>query len=162
VTTRNMAFQPVMIGTRRVLIALHTKSPPSEAEWNRWTQLLEEEAKRCDFDFAQTPNLVLTDGGAPSTAQRTAVNVLIAQARTLPSVALVTDSVLVRAMVRAFSIFNPRIKVFTPAQMARAVVHLGLVEADVPALISALVTLEGQELGAGAVDTLGAVSRLSR
>ncbi len=157
--TRNMAFSLVRVGGQPVFVALHTKVAPSEEEWRDWTTLLEKHGKAAEWDLAKTRNLVVTDGGAPSTAQRTVVNVLIAQARSMPPVALVTDSTMVRAIVRAFSIFNPRFGVFAPAQIREAAAHVGVASADVPDLIAALVRLESEVLGAGAVNTLSALTR---
>ena len=157
--TRNMAHALANVGGQQVYVALHTKVAPSDEEWREWTTLLEKHGKAAEWDLAKTPNLVVTDGGAPSTAQRTVVNVLIAQAKTMPAVALVTDSTMVRAIARAFTIFNPRFRVFAPSQIREAAVHAGLASADVPELISALVRLEGDVLGAGAVSTLGELVR---
>ena len=154
-----MAHRLVDFGGQEVFIALHTKVPPSDEEWGGWTARLESFAKSTGWDLARGANFVVTDGGAPSTAQRTVVNVLIAQGRTMPAVALVTDSPLVRAIVRAFSIFNPQFRVFSPAQVREAAAHVGVASADVPNLIAALVSLEGEELGAGAVRTLAALTR---
>lgn len=158
--TRNMAYSLAEVGGRQVFVAVHTKQAPSDEEWAGWTSMLERHAKASDWNLGSVANLVITDGGAPSTAQRTAVNVLISQAKSYPAVALVTDSALVRTLIRAFSIFNPRIHVFAPADIGKAAEHLGFSRADVPQLIGACTKLESDTMKPGAVETLGVLTRV--
>lgn len=141
---------------RTILVAVHTSEPPSEAEWNGWVALLERCGRAVEQDLWRLPNLVVTDGGAPSTAQRTAVNVLIAQAKTMPPVAVVTDSILVRTLLRGFSIFNPRMRGFAPADFAAAIAHLGLPASEAPSLIQACRRL-ARELSPSSVKTADAL-----
>lgn len=138
---------------------LHTDKPPGDDEWSGFVDMLDKVSKSHDWDLARTGNLVFTDGGAPDTEQRTAVNVLVAQGKTLPPVALVTDSAVVRAMVRALSIFNSRLRVFSPSDLGGAMAHLGLLPHERAGLVARCVELERAELGAGAVKTLEAVRR---
>ena len=65
-----------------------------------------------------------------------------------------------RTLIRAFSIFNPRIHVFAPADIGKAAEHLGFSRADVPQLIGACTKLESETLRPGAVETLGALTRV--
>jgi hypothetical protein len=155
---RNMAYEMVSLGGRRVYVALHTRDAPSSDEWDGWVALLDKNAKEDGFDLERTPNLVVTDGGAPDREQRTAVNVIVSQAKTLPSVALVTDSIVVRSMVRAFSIFNPRVAVFAPADFNRALTHIGLATSTRPELVARLTALADESLAGRRVDTLAALS----
>lgn len=158
--TRNMAYALTAVAGRQVLVAVHTKAAPSDEEWTGWTELLERQAKAHAWDLGRFPNFVITDGGAPSMSQRTAVNVLISQAKTYPAVAIVTGSAIVRTLVRAFSIFNPHINVFAPADIGRAVEHVGFSSAEIPVLLGACSKLEAETLRPGAVETLGALARV--
>jgi hypothetical protein len=157
---RNMAHSLTEIGGRKLFVAIHTKNAPSGEEWAGWAAMLEKNCHAVEWDLGRIPNFVVTDGGAPSTAQRTEINVLIAQAKTLPPVAIVTDSTFVRTMIRAFSLFNPSLSVFSPADVAKAAAHVGVAKADVPQLIGALTKLEKETFGEGMVHTLGALTRI--
>lgn len=142
-----MAFEVgAEIGARRVLVAVHTKQAPTDAEWNAWLALLEQVGEEVGQDLARLPNLVVTDGGAPSTAQRTAVNMLVAQGKTLPPVAVVTDSLFVRTVLRGLTIFNPGTKAFAPAELGRALDHLGIPASAATTLAAACVRL-GKSIG---------------
>lgn len=144
---RNMAFEVgAEIGNRRVLVAVHTKDAPSDAEWNAWLAFIEPLGEEVGQDLARLPNLVVTDGGAPSTAQRTAVNMLVAQGKTLPPVAVVTDSLLVRTVLRGISIFNPATKAFAPTELGQALDHLGIPASAANALAAVCVRM-GKSLG---------------
>lgn len=154
-----MAFSLLTVGGRRISIALHTKRAPSDDEWRDWIALLDQVGPEVQWDLARAPNLVFTDGGAPDTSQRTAVNMRVAQGKTLPAVAVVTQSMLVRVMARGFSIFNPSVRVFAPEDLDGAVAHVGFAPRDARELLSAAINLEGKVLGAGAVETLSAVTR---
>lgn len=155
-----MAFERMEARGRSVLVALHTHVPPSADEWDAWTALLEREVRLVDGDLATLPNLVVTDGGAPNISQRTKVNNLVAQARVLPRVSIVTDSVIVRTVARAFVIFNPLFRVFAPAEVHAAAVHLGFGTADVPHLVERMRVLEHSVLGPRRVETLAALGRV--
>ena len=157
---RNMAYQLEQIGGRKIFLALHTSHAPSAEEWRGWTELIEATCIEQKWDIDSTANFVITDGGAPNTAQRTVVNTLIAQAKTLPAVAVVTSSVIVRTMLRGFSIFNPNIAVFAPQEVAKAAEHVGIGRPDLTALIASCSRLEHDVLRPGAVETLGALTRL--
>ena len=140
--SRTMAFEVgVELGNRRVLVAVHTKDAPSDEEWDSWLAFIDALGKQVDQDLARLPNLVVADGGAPSTAQRTAVNMLVAQGKTLPPVAVVTDSLLVRTLLRGFSIFNPSTKAFAPTELDRALEHLGIPGSAATALAAVCVRM---------------------
>jgi serine/threonine protein kinase len=158
----NMAYLAEEVGAQTVLLALHTARAPSDDEWRGWVAMIETIANDNRFDLARTSNLVITDGGAPNTAQRTLVNTLIAQGKTLPAVAVVTSSMIVRSMIRGFSIFNPNIAVFAPVQIAKAAEFLGLTKADVPPLIASCEKLEREMIRPGAIETLRVLTRLPR
>lgn len=155
--TRNMAYGVgAELGNRRVLVAVHTSGAPSESEWSSWVSFLEKLGAEVDQDLTRLPNLVITDGGAPTTQQRTAVNVLVAQGKTMPPVAVVTDSAMVRTMLRAFSLFNPRIRAFAPSEFGLAITHLGVPATEQKALAQTCRRLE-MELGSGTVRTVDAL-----
>lgn len=155
--TRNMSFGSAEFGDRTLLMALHTESAPSDQEWGEWTDFIGPLSKRVNQDLQRCPNLVITDGGAPSTAQRTAVNVLIAQAETMPPIAVVTESLTVRTVLRGLSIFNPRVRAFAPTDMEGALVHLGIPPSERRTVIDACRRIERAQ--GMTVRTLRAVPR---
>lgn len=153
---RNMAYGTGgEFGGRKLLIAVHTASAPSDLEWDRWLAFLDENGKQMNGDLARLPNLVFTDGGAPSTAQRTAVNMRIAQGVTLPPVAVVTNSVVVRTILRGLSVFNPGTRAFAPTDLENALTHLDVPLSETKSILQAAKRLE-MEIGAGSVSTVDA------
>lgn len=144
-------------GSGIVLLAVHTSTPPSEAEWGAWIETLIAVNERFAGELSLTANLVITDGGGPSQSQRGSVNNLVAGSRSAPPVAIVTDSRIVRTLVSGLSIFNPRLRVFPPAQIAVAAAHLGVPRPELGALLREAVSLADKRLGAGSVDTLRAI-----
>jgi hypothetical protein len=142
-----------------VPVALHTATAPSEEEWTTWMRTLERVADQVHGELALSPNLVLTDGGGPSQAQRTATNNLLARGRSLPAVAIVTDSRIVRTLVRGLSIFNPRLRVFEPADIGLACTHIGLERALQRDILRRAAETVAAEIGVDAVRTLKALPR---
>lgn len=142
---------------REIVIALHTRVAPSDDEWQRWVDLIRARSEKVGWDLARVGNLVITDGGAPSLEQRTAVNTLIAQGRSYPNVAVVTESPLVRTLIRGLTIFNPQLKVFAPAEFARALTFVGFDAAMRAEVIAECERKVTAEIGVGAVKTLEAL-----
>lgn len=158
--TRNMAHSVMELDGQIVFLSLHTKNVPSDEEWKGWTDTLEVHGRECGWNLGRSSNLVLTDGGAPTIGQRTAVNTLVAQGKTPPWVAVVTESTFVRAMLRALSIFNPRVHAFAPKDARAATDHLQLRSADaLEKVVEACERLERQTFGAGTIQTLREVAR---
>jgi hypothetical protein len=144
-------------GRSVVLVAVHTSTSPSDAEWEAWVATLEQMNTRFSGQLSLVANLVLTDGGGPSQSQRSRVNTLIAVGNSAPPVAIVTDSRIVRTLVSGLSIFNPRLRVFPPNQASLATAHLGLPRDEVGPMLRRAVSVADRELGLGAVKTLRAV-----
>lgn len=137
-----------------VLLVAHTGTAPSDGEWDAWLATLEQMNKRFAGEFSLCANLVLTDGGGPSQSQRTRVNTLVAAGRSSPPVAVVTDSRVVRTLGSGLSIFNPRFRVFPPAQFTVATVHLGMARHEVGPMLRAVQDMVESHMGAGMVKTL--------
>lgn len=151
-----MAHGRLDLGGRCLLLVIHGREPPTGPEWDAWLDVLRADAAERSGDFSRSSNLVLSDGGGPSTAQRTEVNNIVAVAKVEPRVALVTESVVVRTLARGLSLFNSSFAVFEPASFRRAVSHVGLGGHEA-AVLDALRTLEAKAFGAGASRTLAAI-----
>lgn len=156
-TQRNMAHFRVELRGRPIYVALHTRITPSDAEWRAWTRSLEDYAKESGGDLGRSANLVITDGGSPNTSQRTAVNNIVALGASLPPVAVITSSLLVRTIVRAFTIFNEKLRVFAPDAVREAAEHVGITPSELSVVLAEAVRVERAELGRGAVQTLADV-----
>lgn len=146
---------------RTILLALHTSDPPSDEEWGGYLDMLRRSGEAVQWDLSRLASLVVTDGGAPATAQRTPMNNLLAQGKRPPRSAVVTGSVAVRSLSRAMVLFNPMYKVFSPEQLPAALSFLGLVSWQRD-LIAALRRLEAEQLATGAVQTLARLGRSAR
>lgn len=126
------------VGT--IVIAVHGPDAPPDSEWNAY---IEEFERQRDLSLAR--NFVCTDGGAPTSTQRRAINErLLQNGRGL--CAVVTGSSLVRGVVTALNWFNPVIKAFSPEQARAAYAHLNMTTEEI-ALVRIQVERLRKELG---------------
>ena len=102
---------------------------PTDDEWADYLDLVERHG------IERTMQLILTDGGEPTRAQRRQLNHLLG-GRTVP-VAVVSRSTRVRGTVTALSWFNRKIKAFPPAGLHEAIAWL-----EIPATRTALIERE--------------------
>ena len=113
-----------------VVIALHTGLSPSDREWQQYLAALERAWARHKSDTRRIRALSISDGGAPSTRQREQLNGLLKRASGGQGVvAIVTDNLITRNIVRALSWFNPDIRAFAPSALHAAIHYLSLPEA---------------------------------
>lgn len=105
------------------LVFVHTDEPPSDEEWARLIEAFREvpDLRRCRV-------LVLTDGGAPDARQRLSINRVLKDFN--PPVAIVSSSMVARAVVTAMGWFNPRVRAFASDDMDGAFTHLDASEVD--------------------------------
>jgi hypothetical protein len=111
------AYMPQVAGTG-LMILVHTSRPPSDAEWETYF------AQASKQDPRRLKNLVFTDGGAPSSAQRKQVNDWLAGQPTRACV--ITASPLARGAVKALSWFNPQLTALAPDKLEAAFEYLGV------------------------------------
>jgi hypothetical protein len=121
------------------LVFVHTEDPPSDEEWDQLMTAFKQvpDLRRCRV-------LVLTAGGAPNARQRQVVNAILKQAT--PPVAIVSSSMVARAVVTAMGWFNPRMKAFAEEDISGAFAHLDATEVDRGRLSQAVNELR-RELG---------------
>jgi hypothetical protein len=106
-----------MVG--RTLIVVHDKTHPSDDDWQLYLDALRVNR------HAIGAQLIVTDGGSPTAAQRRA-SLEHARGFALPSSAVLTSSVLVRGVVSALSWFmKDRIRAFAPNEFDEACVFIG-------------------------------------
>jgi hypothetical protein len=133
---KNMAIKVV----DRLFIVVYGATNPTDEEWRDYLDLVE----RHGID--RTMQLICTDGGGPSSAQRRDLNDRLA-GRTVP-VAVVSGSARVRGTVTMLSWFNRRIRAFPASGLRDAIAYL-----EIPASRTDLIEREmerlRQELGQG-------------
>jgi hypothetical protein len=100
-----------------LLVLVHGARPPSDIDWNEYVHALG--ASRV------TGLLVATDGAGPDGPQRAKVNDLVRQRGGSFPTAVVTGSLVARGIVTALGWFNPKVRAFAPAEIARALAHVG-------------------------------------
>ena len=121
--------------TTALVIGVHGEDPPSDAEWERYCSLIPE--------LLAHPNgacVVLTDGGAPTSAQRETMRRHLG--RQSRWTAVVTDKLLVRGVVTAIRWFNPKICAFAPWEFPEVFRFVGLRADQVQSVCDALCSLE--------------------
>jgi hypothetical protein len=153
-----MGWGVLEIDERRVLVAVHGTAPPSDAEWQEWIEMLAHHGRAVDQELVLLSNLVVTEGGAPTTEQRARVNAMVTAGRSRPAVAVVTSNRMVRLMVRGFSIFNDRVRVFAPGEWRGAALHAGVPSDRFASLVSLVGRIEADVFGAGTLPTVAAFS----
>lgn len=121
----------------RVLVSCQTRFNPSDLEWDRWLTAAAELDRACgDFRI-----LVVTAGGHPTKNQ---VERLKAANRKNPKTAIVSPSLALRFMGGALTFVNPTIRCFAPAEMDRALDHLGMARPERAPVLAAVERLESK------------------
>ena len=128
---RSLAIQVV----DRLFIVAYGATRPTDAEWSSYLDL----AQRHGID--QTQQIIFTEGGAPTSAQRRQLAALL-NGRAVP-VAVLSSSARVRVTVAALSFFNSQIKAFPASALPDALDFL-----DVPASRADLIAGTLQKLRA--------------
>jgi hypothetical protein len=126
-----------------VLLSLHTSDPPSDQEWQEHLQT----AQRAMETGTLVGGIAITDGGAPTGAQRGELAQLLAPlSRTHLAGVTLSRSTVVRAVVTALSwAISPQYKAFAPWELREALAHLGLIPADT-AIVRRTIERLGAEL----------------
>lgn len=104
----------------RLFIVVYGTANPTDAEWSRYLDLVERHGVEA------TVQLIATDGGEPTAAQRRRLNTLLA-GRMVP-VAVVSASKQVRRTVATLSWFNRFIRAFSPGDLAEALRYMEVPE----------------------------------
>ena len=105
-------------------VAVHTKRPPSDEEWEEYLT-----AHAPHFDRGHNMRfLILTEGGAPTAVQRMRMNEMVAEwTKKNPDCirsAIITNSAFVRGVATAISWFRPIARAFSPDHLDQALAYL--------------------------------------
>jgi hypothetical protein len=115
---RNLVWDTV----GRVSVVVHGRSHPTTLEWEEYINYA-----RGNVSIKDLKVLVRTHGGSPDAAQRKTMEDMARQDYPRPPrVAMVTGSVVVRAVMNVATVFNPHIKCFAPDQISVAYAYLGM------------------------------------
>ena len=118
-----------------VLVALHAKTTPTDSEWDQFCSWIPRYSHR-----PEGVCVVLTDGGAPSSAQRERMRKHLG--RTTHWTAVITDKAVVRGVVTAVRWFNPKVCAFSPREFQQAFEFVGLSGPQIPAVCETLNALD--------------------
>jgi hypothetical protein len=113
---KNVAYK--LIG--RICVCYYNALEPTDQEHRESIQFF----RKLDFSYVRV--LAISEGGAPTTLQRKDFNDIVA-GRSIP-LALLTDSVLVRGVVTAYSWFNRSIRAFSSDDIQDALAYLEVEE----------------------------------
>jgi len=108
------------MGTRRVnnlVICRHNKNDPSDKEWDEFLR-----AMQAGDGVGPARVLVVTDGGGPTSDQRSRLKKLVGGVNT--RTAIVTDNVKARFVVSSIAFISANIKSFAKHEVDRAYAYL--------------------------------------
>lgn len=144
-------------GAKKLLLVAHTTKSPSEEEWDGWNALLLESVGGKKERLGEMVNLVLSDGGAPTSMQRTRNSQLLTESGEMPRVAVVSDGLALRTLVRGLSLLMPTMRSFAPADFEPALEYLGFPKGSARHVLAGCEALVHEQLGRGRVKTLEAL-----
>jgi hypothetical protein len=117
-----IAHKFVSLETGDLLISLHDGEQPTDRQWNTLIEDLKAIGLKHHGDFSRIFALVITDGGAPSYAQREQLNNILNGKNFRISV--LSDSLMVRGVATALGWFNPDIRPFSSKEIQACMAHL--------------------------------------
>lgn len=140
-----------------VVIAAHNLRNPTREEWDIYLEMVAGLKVKFDGDCSKFRQLIFTDGGSPTVAQRRAV---VDLARGLANhgkvrVVIVSRSVIARGVVTAFRWLGFPMGSFAPDELEEAFAFLGLSTPEVIDICAAV-----EELGATVDGSVRSASRV--
>lgn len=119
----------------RTMVVIHNQDFPSDQEWDAYLNALREHVAL----WKDRRSLVVTEGGAPSSHQRSRMFSLVGESRA--TTAVISSSTAVRATVGALHLQNPAIKAFTPNELDAGIAHLNLRQSERDQILARLPVL---------------------
>jgi hypothetical protein len=124
----------------RVSVVVHGRLQPTNLEWEEYIKYA-----RSNVVIKDLKVLVRTHGGSPDADQRKTMEDMARQDYPHPPrVAMITGSIVVRAVMAVSTVFNPYIKCFGPDQVSVAYAYLGLDDHERARAALALARLDKQ------------------
>jgi hypothetical protein len=126
-----------------VVIAVHNARDPRREEWDIYLAMVRRVKAALDGDCSKFKQLIFTDGGAPSAAQRHAVVSLSRGTRNADKlrVAIVSRSAVARGIVTAFRWLGFPLRSFAPDELAAMFAFLEISNAEARDLCGAIAEL---------------------
>ncbi len=122
---------------REVVVVVHTKAAPSDAEWSRYLDFM----RSYPGDFMRLRTLVWSAGGGPSSKKhRDELREMFAGRRHRSAV--VMTSMVSRMVMTAVTWVHPDLKFFAPADLALALDYLAVGEELRPEILAALQSVQ--------------------
>ena len=120
-------------------LVVHDEGAPDAASWSHYMTESRQWLQRAGGDYARMTALILSDRGVPTRDQRAEFMAFLNghQVRS----ALVSRSVLVRAVVASVNLFNPAMRSFSTHQFSAALRHLQFPPARHKEVLAALQNL---------------------
>lgn len=149
-----MAIETYELAHGRIVVcAVHDHIAPTTAEWDAYVDAARRTVARVGAE--RSVGLAITDGGSPDAQQRQQVITMLnaetgGQVDRLRS-AVVSESLVVRTVVGAFSLLMKDIQLFAPSASWRALEFIQVTDEDVPELRRGLEVLSARVPGARAV-----------
>jgi hypothetical protein len=114
-------------GSMQVVVSLHRVEEPTDAEWSEYLEALSNAMIALKGDSRGIRGLSVSDGGGPNAKQRERLNNFMRRYTDgHGTVAIVTANYIVRAIIKALSLFNPQARSFSPEELPAAIDYLGL------------------------------------
>lgn len=142
----------------RLAVMVAGRDNPSDTEWDRYVDFLE--ALRTPGPVART--LAITEGGAPSSAQRVRLEKRIGEARRGSKLAVVTSSTFARGVLNAWALVRPGYRAFAPERLDEALQFLDVSPLDIRDVKDVIAELQAElrlRRGDGASSGWGASGR---
>jgi hypothetical protein len=128
---KEMSFHVQDIGELSLMVVVHTAKDPPASAWARYEQAIRDERRRAGDNFQRVRTLVISDGGAPDTEQRSRIQNEIWEGRAM-KMSLLTNSLsnpVKRGIAVALTWMNQGFKICTPDDLHGALTHLELLHA---------------------------------
>lgn len=138
------AVKLVKVGQRDISLWLHTAKNPSDDEWDAACEMHAAIGRQDPQRMLKLRSLVLSDGGAPTSKQRSRLFSLFAAPFHSSLISTALDNPLKRAIANTIASFmNPKFRMHSPEQSYAALQHVDLV-LDSKAILAHLDDLQRQ------------------
>ena len=138
---KTMAFGMVNV----FVVIVHNELTPSDEDWRSWVAFNHENVAE---EGLVGRYLIVSDGGAPTAAQRRMLHETMAaplkKDPTFIRTAVVTPSTFVRGVVTAMSWLDPIFRAFSPKDIASAYKYLGIPSDYHPAVEQMIASLKAE------------------
>ena len=125
-----MAMSVLKRGQLDVLLWLHTTKNPPALEWERACEQIAELKSNSQGDISRIRSLVISDGGAPNSTQRSRLfgDIFEHRACKLSVVTPVLSNPIKRGVATAIGWLNPAFRAYEPVRWPEALAHIDVAD----------------------------------